>query len=119
MCNVAIGGLQIQLCALSCIDIVLGSSQAAHMLMRQQHQQQCQPASRKEMETLVAELESSIRAASDAHSAAGACADVDHFTIIGLFELQFVTCLRDAAISHCHSQVVFSVQEEWRRCFWR
>ena len=54
------------------------------MLMRQQQQQQYQPASRHEMENLVAELESSIRAASDVHSMAAAFADVDHFTIIGL-----------------------------------
>jgi hypothetical protein len=89
------------------------------MLMSQQHQQQCQPTSRNEMETLVAELESSIRAASDVRATAAACAHVDHFTIIGLFEPPSVLCWHNVAISHCHSQVAFSVREEWPRCYWR
>jgi hypothetical protein len=62
------------------------------MLMSQQHQQQCQPASRNEMQTLVAELESSIRAASDVRATVAACAHVDRFTIIGLFEPPSGTC---------------------------
>jgi hypothetical protein len=64
------------------------------MLMKQQQQQQCGPASRSEMECLVAALTASITAASIANSdpssgmvdvsaMARACADVDHVTIIG------------------------------------
>jgi hypothetical protein len=64
------------------------------MLMKQQQQQQCGPASRSEMECLIAALTASITAASIANSdpssgmvdvtaMARVCADVDHVTIIG------------------------------------
>lgn len=77
------------------LDSNSGSSHAAQMLMKQQQQQeQCGPASRCEMESLVAALTSSITAASsssggaesngvNAQSMAQMCSDVDFVTIIG------------------------------------
>ena len=79
----------------SFVDNTTGSSHAAHLLMKQQQQkQQCGPASRSEMESLIAELVASITAASftnsdadrsvvDVHVMTTACAALDRLTIIG------------------------------------
>ena len=107
----------------SFVDSVTGSSHSAHLLMKQQQQQQCGPASRSEMESLIAELVASIAAASctnsdadrntvDVHVMTTACAALDHLTIIGCPCISAVT----VRFLTCVCQVDLFAREEWLLC---
>ena len=91
--------------------------------MKQQQQHQCGPASRSEMESLIAELVASIAAASctnsdadrntvDVHVMTTACAAVDHLTIIGCPCISAVT----VRFLICVCQVDRFAREEWLLC---